>query len=526
MTNKAEPKKASRGGAVVVGAGILLSRLIGLIRERVFAHYFGNGDAADVFRAALRIPNLLQNLFGEGALSASFIPVYAGLNSRDPKEAARIAGIIFTLLALLTSILVLLGVLFTPFLIDAIAPGFQGEKRLAAIHLVRILFPGVGLLVLSAFCLGVLNSHRRFFIPYAAPVLWSGAMIVTLFFWQDQDAYEFAENLAWGAVIGSFLQLAIQIPSMWPYMRGMRPGLNIQSAPVRSILSRFFPTLLSRGVVQINVFFESMIASFLPTGAVSTLGYAQLIYTLPTSLFGSSIAASQLIDMSVAEQKHAIEKNLQLGLRHLAFFIVPSSLAFVFLGHVLATVLFQTGKFLKDDTHFVWILLAASAVGLMASTQGRLLATAFYALKDTRTPLRCSSIRVVVSIVFALILALILPKIFAVPFTWATAGIPLASSIAALVEYTLLRSALRKELQWQKVSGTYLGKLLVSGVIGGLCGALVFHNLQFLHWPGWMTGIIALTLFGVLYLGLGLLFGIEESQQFLHKVKRRISRKQ
>jgi putative peptidoglycan lipid II flippase len=169
---------SSRQFAFLVAAGIFLSRVAGLIRDRVFAHYFGNSDAADVFKAAFRIPNFLQNMFGEGVLSASFIPVYASLLARDDKEEARkTAGAVAALLTLSTSMLVLLGVLTAPWLIDAIAPGFQGEKRELTILLVRILFPGAGLLVASAWCLGVLNSHRKFFLSYTAPVLWNIAMI-------------------------------------------------------------------------------------------------------------------------------------------------------------------------------------------------------------------------------------------------------------------------------------------------------------------------------------------------------------
>src|SRR5579871_4984571 len=163
--------------AFLVAAGIFLSRIAGLVRERVFAHYFGNSDAADAFKAAFRIPNFLQNLFGEGVLSASFIPVYAGLLAReDEEEARKTAGAVASLLALTTSHIVLIGVLATPYLIDAIAPGFHGDKRELTIRLVRILFPGAGLLVLSAWCLGVLNSHHRFFASYTAPVAWNLVM--------------------------------------------------------------------------------------------------------------------------------------------------------------------------------------------------------------------------------------------------------------------------------------------------------------------------------------------------------------
>ncbi|MBA3765605.1 MAG: murein biosynthesis integral membrane protein MurJ, partial [Acidobacteria bacterium] len=162
-------KESSNTGkyAFLVGAGILLSRLVGLVRQRVFAHYFGTSDAADAFNAAFRIPNFLQNIFGEGALSASFIPVYAKLLAHDDKkEATRVASAVLSVLALVTATFVLIGVLTTPYLISLIAPGFTGEKRELTIRLVKIFFPGAGLLVLSAWCLGVLNSHRRFFLSY------------------------------------------------------------------------------------------------------------------------------------------------------------------------------------------------------------------------------------------------------------------------------------------------------------------------------------------------------------------------
>ncbi|MBV9182436.1 MAG: murein biosynthesis integral membrane protein MurJ, partial [Acidobacteria bacterium] len=170
-----QPRSASsKAHAVAVATGILLSRLVGLVRDRVFAHYFGNSDAADAFRAAFRIPNILQNLFGEGVLSASFIPVYARLSAEQRREeASQLAEAMFALLLFITAVLVAAGVLATPWLIDLIAPGFHLEKRLLTIRLVQILFPGAALLVLSAWCLGILNSHRRFFLSYAAPVVWN-----------------------------------------------------------------------------------------------------------------------------------------------------------------------------------------------------------------------------------------------------------------------------------------------------------------------------------------------------------------
>ena len=207
-------KQDSKSGAILVALGIFLSRIAGLIRQRAFAHYFGNSDAADAFNAAYKIPNFLQNLFGEGVLSASFIPVYANLLASQDEtgklEARKVASTILSLLFLTTSLLVLVGVLLTPFLIDTIAPGFHGEKKELTIKLVQIIFPGTGLLVLCAWCLGILNSHRKFFLSYAAPVIWNFSIIfVLLFFGQKFPQFKLAEALSWGLVLGSFLQFLV-----------------------------------------------------------------------------------------------------------------------------------------------------------------------------------------------------------------------------------------------------------------------------------------------------------------------------
>src|SRR5262245_30715285 len=186
---------------MLVAAGILVSRLAGLIRTRVFAYYFGLSAEGDAFSAGFRIPNFLQNLFGEGALSASFIPVYATLLARgDKREADRVAGAIASVLALVVSLLVLLGVFAAPVLLGVIAPGFKDAKRELTLQIVRVLFPGAGLLVMSAWCLGVLNSHRRFLLSYMAPVMWNAAMIASLVAYGSSPLPQLAIALAWGSV--------------------------------------------------------------------------------------------------------------------------------------------------------------------------------------------------------------------------------------------------------------------------------------------------------------------------------------
>jgi putative peptidoglycan lipid II flippase len=241
------------GHAVLVSTGILLTRLIGFARQRIFSRYFGLSDTADAFNAAFRIPNLLQNLFGEGVLSASFIPIYSRLLAEDDEqEAGRVAGAVAAILALTTAVLVLLGELAAPAVTDVVAGGFHGAKRELTIHLVRILFPGAGLLVFSAWCLGILNSHRRFFLSYTAPVLWNLAMNATLLAYRRMEQGSLIIVLAWGSVVGSALQFAVQLPVVLRLARHIRVRLETRDVEVREVVRNFVPVFISRGVVQIS----------------------------------------------------------------------------------------------------------------------------------------------------------------------------------------------------------------------------------------------------------------------------------
>ena len=202
------PRSGRRlGGALAVGLGIFLSRIAGLIRERVLAHYLGLSDAAGAFRAALRIPNLLQNLLGEGVLSASFIPVYTRLRAEGRDEdARRMARAVGTLLALVAAAVTLVGVIAAGPLVDVVAPGFHGETRALTVRAVQIMFPGIALLVLSAWCLGVQNSHRKFFLSYVSPVVWNAIVIATAVVVAQRaagGADDLVIALAWGTVLGS-----------------------------------------------------------------------------------------------------------------------------------------------------------------------------------------------------------------------------------------------------------------------------------------------------------------------------------
>ncbi|MBS1912688.1 MAG: murein biosynthesis integral membrane protein MurJ [Bacteroidetes bacterium] len=530
-SSEASSKTQSGSGrsAFLVAAGILLSRIAGLVRERVFAYYFGNSAAADAFKSAFRIPNFLQNLFGEGVLSASFIPVYAGLLARgDEKEAGRVAGAIAAILGLVVSLLVLAGVLATPWMIDLIAPGFSGDKRELTISLVRILFPGAGLLVLSAWCLGILNSHRRFFLSYTAPVIWNVAMILTLvFFGRRMDQYPLAQALAWGSVGGSLLQLLVQLPSVLRLVRHLRIALALRLPNVRTVVTNFMPAFIGRGVVQISAYIDNVLASLLPDGAVAALGYAQTLYTLPVSLFGMAISAAELPAMSSAtgsaeEIAVYLRSRLDSGLHRIAFFIVPSSMAFLALGDVVTGAIFQSGKFTHDDSVYVWIVLAGSTVGLLASTLGRLYASTYYALRDTRTPLRFALIRVALTTVMGYICAVPLIKLLGIDPRWGTAGLTVSAGLAGWIEFTMLRRTLNARIGRTGLHIRYVAQLWGSAIVAAAAGWGIKLLVGHAH-PLVMAAAVLIP-YGVLYFVCASLLRIPEAASVAGRIRRLLQR--
>jgi putative peptidoglycan lipid II flippase len=499
-----------------------MSRLIGLVRDRVFAHYFGNSDAADAFRAAFKIPNFLQNLFGEGVLSASFIPVYARLRAEERHhESTQLAEAIFAILLLLTSVLTLGGILATPWLIDAIAIGFHGEKRLLTIHLVQILFPGAALLVISAWCLGILNSHRKFLLSYTAPVLWNIAMITSML-WQGSRVGEsrLAVIICYASVIGSGLQFAVQVPTVLRFLRPLNLKLSLANEHVRAVVRSFVPVFVSRGVVQISAFIDSTLASLLPVGAVSALSYAQTLNSLPVSLFGMAISAAELPAMSSAlgtqeEIAAILRKRLLNGLQNIAFFVVPSAVGFVILGDVIVSTIYRSGRFGGGDVTLVWSVLAGSGVGLLATTSGRLYSSAFYALRDTRTPLNFALIRVFLTVTLGYLCALPLPRLLGIDRHWGVAGLTLSAGVAGWVEFVLLRRALHGRIGTVTMPPLRIPKLWAGAIVAAVI-AFGLKRILPAHFAGIPDGIarivfglVILSVFSLGYLLVSMLLGVE-----------------
>lgn len=517
--------------AFFVAVGILASRIAGLFRQSVFAHFFGASAAGDAFQAAFRIPNMLQNLFGEGVLSASFIPEYSTLLARGDREGAKaIAGAVFAVLSIVTASLVLIGVTAAPYLVDLLASGFEPSQREFATGLVRILFPGAAILVLSAWCLGILNSHRLFLLSYLAPLAWNAVMIGALIVFGDTNTQEsLATKLAWASVVGSLAQFLVQIPSVIKVAGFVRPNLNFAMSETRRVFRNFFPAFFTRGVAQISGLIDLTLASYLPIGAVSAIAYAQTLYMLPGSLFGMSVSAAELPAMSSVigeadEVAEILRDRLRDGLERIAYFVIPCAVAFIALGDVIVAALFQTGQFERDETVWVWQILAAASVGLLASTLGRLTTSTFFVLRDTRTPFKYSIVRLVIGTGLGVLLAFFAPRWMGIDPKFGAMGLTLASAIAGCIEFVLLRRALSTKIGKVEMTAGYLSRVWITGLVSGAT-AWVVYRITGADNPI-TTAVIVFATFGIVYLALTNLLAIPTALDItskLSKLRNRLS---
>lgn len=534
-TPPVSPQAGRSGGAVAVALGILSSRLIGFVRERAFAHYLGVGPHMDVLRVAFRAPNAIQNLLGEGTLSAAFIPIYSRmLEEGREEEAGRFAGAVFGLLLAAASAFSLLGVLLARPIVAVLASGFVRDGRFElAVAATRIVFPMTGFLVLAAWALGVLNSHRRFFLPYFAPVVWNAAIIGAMVYaGSGQDRLLFA--VCWGGLLGGLLQFLVQLPTVARVMRGgFRLTFSTRMPEVREALAAFAPVVAGRGVVQLSGYLDLFLASWLIVGAPSILTYAQTPYMLPISLFGMSVAAAELPELSRLRKgggTDALLARVRRSLRQMGFLNVPTCVGYLAFGYLIVGLLLRTGRFQETENWLVYLALCGYTVGLVAATSSRLLQNTFYALGEARTPARIAVWRVAFSTVLAVPLMLVLDRIAVTdlvraagdPFRLGAVGLALGSGVAAWLELLLLRRAAARSAPGAVVPWRDLGRMTLLALAAALPAALVWWAL-----PPFHVALQALAVVGVYALGyllLARLTGAAELEFWLGRFGRRLRR--
>jgi len=515
-----------RGGALAVGAGILASRLAGFARAAVTSAAFGVGPHADVLQTALRAPNLLQNLLGEQALSASFM---AGRHD----AARRFAGAVFGLLLAVAGGAALAGVLAARPLVALFAAGYLRDAAAVtagtlavdrfelAVTAVRWIFPMTGLLVLSAWALGVLNSHGRFFLAYVAPVVWNAA-IIAAFAWgllSGRRDERLLVAVCVGALVGGLLQFLVQLPTVLRETRGIPVRFSLRPEGVREALAAFGPAVAGRGVVQFSSYLDQLLASLLAVGAVSALGYAQLLYLLPVALFGQSVAAAALPALARATAgipgggEPELARRTRRALAQAGLLNFPTAVAYLVLGPVIVSALYRLlpGRFGEADSWLVGLVLGGYALGLPASTGSRVLQSSFFALSDTRTPARIAAMAVALPAMFLLDRRLLadLPGLHGLDgdLRLGALGLALAASVGAWVEWGLLSRALSRRLSHFRVPVRERFRLLAASAAGAAAGLAVAAPV-FARWPPWLTALAAggafLASFTVAGLALGL----------------------
>jgi len=395
-----QPVKTERA-ALLVGAGILLSRMSGIVREAVLSALLGATTiAAEAFAFSLQIPKVMQNLLGEGALSASFIPVYSQVVDEDPRAARKLAGAVFGILAILVGGFVLLLMVAARPIVGFIAKGASDERADLIAELVRTMAPGIGFIVFAAWCLGILNSHRDFFLSYVAPMLWNLAIVVALILWRTQttDLASIARAGAWGVFIGGIAQFAVQLPRVLRIAGPITPTLKRDAPATKDVIRRFVPGVAGRGVITLSTFADGFLASFLAVGALSVLSKAQLLFALPISVFAMSIAAADLPELSrESSVGDRGSSRVRTAVDRVALFVVFSTVAFMLGGRSIVGALFERGQFESDDTVAVWLTLAVFSFGLLASALSRVFQAASFAQGDVAGPAKIALARLVLA---------------------------------------------------------------------------------------------------------------------------------
>ena len=494
------PRDQTSRDTALVNVGIVLSRIVGLVRQRVLAHYLGTSAAADAVLAAFRIGNVTQNLLGEGALSASFVPVYLRLRIEGKGAHARFARATLGWLVLLVALISVLGALFAPTLAMVIAPGFDGARFELTTRALRILFPMTGVLVLGAWSLAILSSHRRFLLGYMAPVAWSTAQIIAVLVAGvgfHKRGSDIAIVVAWGALGGAITQLVVMVVPVRKLIGGLAPTFDLGAPGVREAMSKFPTAVFGRGVILISGLLDTVLVSFLGPGAISSFAYAQTIYLLPMAVLGPGEAAVSLVDFSEKratlgqeEARKAIIASLARTLSRVFALALGATVAFVTLGPEIVAMLFQGGKFDADSTHAVAVVLAAYGPGLPANAASRLFGTACFALGDTRRPALFAAIRVVTSTGVSLILMRHL----------GVAGVVIGAAFAAWVELSLLVLTVKKELGATGLMVVRYWPMVVSAIALGVVGLAARYALARLGVHTLVSAILVVGLAGVAFL--------------------------
>ena len=458
-----ENRKVTRA-AGVVGVATLLSRLFGYLRDMVLASFFGAGMTADAFIAAFRIPNLMRRLFGEGSLSVAFVPVFTETLLKGGREdGLRLAVSALKLLLVCLSVVSIIGVVAAPTIIQVVVPGFSDlpEKIGLTVTLTRVMFPYVALIGLVALCMAILNVLGHFAAPAIAPVLLNLAMIVAVFTasrFSDSETVQVA-GLAAGVLLGGILQLALQLPYL--YKHGVRfwARTGLWHPAMKKVGMLMLPTIFGAAVYQINLLVGTLLASLLPEGSVSYLYYADRLVQFPLGIFAQAAATAVLPSLSrqaAGGDQAGMGDTFGHAMSLVLFITIPAMVGLIVLREPIVALLFKRGAFDAQTTRLTSDALLYYALGLWAFAAVRIVVSTFYAMQDTRTPVKTATISIAANILLGTVLMGPMKH----------CGLALATSLASAVNLVLLVVVLRNKLgaiRWRLIFSSGLKTLAASG---------------------------------------------------------------
>ena len=508
------PVRKPRGllrSSAMTGSMTFVSRILGLVRDVVLARIFGPGDGADAFFLAFKIPNFLRRLFAEGAFNQAFVPVLSEYRSQRPLAQVQelvnaVAGYLGSVLLVITTLVVLAA----PLVAWPIAYGFTSDPAKFAlfVDMLRITFPYLLLISLTAFAGSILNSYDRFAVPALTPALLNlsliaSALLLSPYFAQPEVA------LAWGVLIAGISQLLFQLPFLRRIQLLPRPVLKRDHEGVQRVIKLMIPAMFGVSVSQINLLLDTFIASLLVAGSVSWLYFSERLMDLPLGIFAVAVATVVLPSLSRRHAERSAEEFAALldwALRLILLIAIPASLALVLLAEPMIITLFQNDNFDVTDVVQVTSSLKAYALGLVAFMAIKVFAPGFYSRQDTRTPVRIGIIAMAVNMLLNIVLVFGLGM--------AHTGLALATSLAAFLNAGLLFAGLRKHGVFRFQPGwlTFVLRVILANLV--MCFFLVWlagEWQQWLEWSTWrQTGLLATLCFGgmIIYAGMLLLAGM------------------
>ncbi len=529
---KGREERLNTRAAGVVGLAVLCSRILGLAREQIFAALFGGGRVMDAFTIAFRIPNLLRDLFAEGALSTAFVTVFTRTAvTANERTAWQLANKVTTLAAVTLSLITVIGIASAPWLVAALAPGFDASKAELTVTLTRVMYPFILLVSLAALVMGMLNARGVFGVPAMASSFFNLGSIITgvvIGYWLDPHFGGRAIlGLAVGTLVGGALQLLVQLPSLRGEGYHYRPDFGWRDPGVRALLRLMGPSVIAASTTQVNVLINSVFASELGDGPTFWLTIAFRLMQLPLGIFGvalGTVALPLLARMAAANNMPVFRSELARGMRLAFLLTIPCSVGLIVLAEPIMSVLYQHGRFGVHETVESAGALRFYALGLCGYAALKVLVNAFYAIDRRKTPM-------VVSFV-AVALNLLLNFIFTRELGWGHRGLAFSTACVAtsnfLILYLLMRSHLGR-LE-SRAMAVLLGRLALASAVLFACSWLGAHYLladwaQQRFWPKLLELLAVIAVSGTAFFACANLLGITEVHEMLAALRRRVRRR-